>query len=480
MLPKKKVIILQIDGLGYKDALEAIHNGHMPFLKKLLSEEEYEILRYRSGIPSSTPYVQAGLLYGDNAEIPSFQWWDRKKKKRIQVIGERSFHDVSHKYFKKGTPLLEKGAAIASLYAGGAKAAFAVSYVEKGTSQFTNSLSKNIYLHLFFNPLQNAKWHWHTFKKSMKIAYQVIKSVVKRRYIDWLHFPTYLLDQWFLFYPTSLAIKKAIGANFPVTYAGFYSYDNFAHIFGKKTSHSNGILRDIDNALKSISSAIKKKEECELIILSDHGETKFQYFGKRTGQCLSEYLSEFLPGYQIKEYPGRSTSPKRKKKGEIALTFTGGLAHFYDTSVKKRLSFKQIVKKFPGLIDHIVHIPEIAGVLVKDNRNHMLITKDKVFSLNKPLSEETKTFLKRFDNPEIVAKQLSDLNSFKNSGDIIILAEHEENFQISFEPLAYGHGSIGNGQSHPFILLKKSHQLDTSGITDARYLHPFLSSLIPS
>lgn len=479
MNEKKKLIILQIDGLGYRDAKEAISNGHMPFLRTLLTDDEYEILKYRSGVPSTTPYVQAGLLYGDNAEIPSFRWWDRKRKKTIQLMGERTFYDVEHRYFNKSKPLLEKGAAIASLFAGGSKSAFAVSYVEKGNSQFFNSLSKNIFLHMFFNPLQNIKWHWHSFKKSTKIAIEIIKSVVKRKYVDWIHFPLYLLDQLFLFYPTSVAVKKAIGGNYPVTYAGFYTYDNVAHIFGQKSSHGNGILKDIDNALKSISSAIKKsKKETELIILSDHGETTFEFIGKKTGKTLGEHLAGFLPNYQIDEYPGKHIKPRGKRKGGIALTYSGGLAHFFDTERETRMSFKEVIKQYPNLVQKIIQIPEIAGVVMKDEEEDILIAKDKVFSLKKPLTDGAKEFLSKFDKPEIVAKQLTDLNSFKNAGDIIFIGQHGKDYQISFEPPVCGHGSIGGNQAHPFILLKKSHKLDTSDITDARHLHPFLSSLV--
>jgi hypothetical protein len=478
MLLKKKLIILQIDGLGYTDAKRAIRDGHMPFLKTLLNEEEYEILRYRSGVPSTTPYVQAGLLYGDNSEIPSFRWWDRKRKKTIQLLGERTFYDVEHRYFNNGKPLLTKGAAIASLFAGGSKSAFAVSYVDKGNSQLTNSLSKEIFMHLFLNPLQNLKWHWHSLKKSTKIGFEVVKSIVMRKYVDWIHFPLYLLDQLFLFYPTSIAVKKAIGANLPVTYAGFYTYDNVAHIFGQKSSHGNGILKDIDNTFKSISKAIKKKEECELIILSDHGETDFTYIVNKTGKTLAEMLSGIIPDYQIKEYPGKNIKPKTKIAGEIALTFSGGLAHFYDTAGAKRMTYNEINSKFPELLQKLVEINEIAGLVVKDEDEDKLITKNEVFSLKTPLSNNVKKFLKKFDNPEIVAKQLSDLNSFKNAGDIILIGQHYDNCQISFEPPVCGHGSIGGEQAHPFILLKKTHKLDTSNMTDARHLHPFLSSLV--
>jgi hypothetical protein len=475
----KQVVILQIDGLGYKDAVEAIENGHMPFLKKLLSSGKYEILPYRSGVPSTTPYVQAGLLYGDNSEIPSFRWWDRRMKKTIQLMGQRTFNDVGHKYFKKGKPLLEKGAAIATLFAGGSKSAFAVSYVDKGGSQLTNSLSKKLFFHLLLNPFYTLKWHWHTFRKSSKIGLEIIKSIIRRKYVDWIHFPLYLLDQFFLFFPTYISVKKAIGAGFPVTYAGFYSYDNVAHIFGQKSSHGNGVLKDIDSTLKNIAGEIKSRRKCELIILSDHGETDFRYIAKKTGKTLSQHLAGFLPNCKIDEYPGRSINPTHPIKGSIALTFSGGLAHFYNTHEDKRMSYRRFRQRYPGLIEKIIQIDEIAGVIVRYGKNDLFITKNETIYLNKPLTKKAKKILGNFDTPEIIAEQLRKLNSFKNAGDIILIGKNHKDYQISFEPPVCGHGSIGGAQTHPFILLKKSLKLDTNHITDANKLHPFLHSLIP-
>jgi hypothetical protein len=479
MIKHKQVVILQIDGLSYVDALEAIKNGHMPFLKKLLKGGEYEILKYRSGIPSTTPYVQAGILYGDNSEIPSFRWWDRKRKKTIQLMGERTFYDVRHNYFKKGSkPLLKTGVAIASLFAGGSKSAFAVSYVDKGNSQLTNSLSKKLFLHLLLNPMYTLKWHWHTLGKSIKIGFQMIKTLIKRRYADWIHFPLYMLDQLFLYFPTLIAIKKAIGAGSPITYAGFYAYDNVAHIFGQKSSHGNGILKDIDNTVRNVAKEFKNRDKAELIILSDHGETSFRYIAKKTGKTLSEHLAEFIPEYRIDEYPGKTIIPKAKSRGTIALTFSGGLAHFYDKSCKKRLMQSEIQTKFPGLLEKIVKINAIAGIMVKDGLDDLFITADQTITLNKKLGKNEKKFLEKFDKASIIAKQLIKLNSFDNAGDIILIGQHIKDYQISFEPPVCGHGSIGGNQAHPFIFLKKSLGLDAEKITDAKHLHPFFHSLI--
>ena len=63
------LVILHIDGLGADSLEQALREGDMPFVKSLMETEGYEMHRYRCGIPSTTPFVQAGILYGDNSEI---------------------------------------------------------------------------------------------------------------------------------------------------------------------------------------------------------------------------------------------------------------------------------------------------------------------------------------------------------------------------------------------------------------------------
>lgn len=67
------LVVVHIDGLGADSLEHALDEGYMPFTKSLMASEGYEIHRYRCGIPSTTPFAQAGILYGDNSEIPSFR-----------------------------------------------------------------------------------------------------------------------------------------------------------------------------------------------------------------------------------------------------------------------------------------------------------------------------------------------------------------------------------------------------------------------
>ncbi len=82
-------------------------------------------------MPSTTPFAQAGILYGDNSEIPSFRWWDRQQQVAVQFGARSTFKRVAGRYFGGCEPLTRDGACIAACYPAGAADDFGISYHER-------------------------------------------------------------------------------------------------------------------------------------------------------------------------------------------------------------------------------------------------------------------------------------------------------------------------------------------------------------
>jgi len=112
----KGLVILHIDGLSADMLEKALATDRMPHTRGLIESEGYDLHRYRCGVPSTTPFAQAGILYGDNAEIPSFRWWDRQRQVSVQFGARSTFKKVADKYFAGCRPLTEGGACIAACY----------------------------------------------------------------------------------------------------------------------------------------------------------------------------------------------------------------------------------------------------------------------------------------------------------------------------------------------------------------------------
>src|SRR5690348_7504523 len=80
---RRGLIMLQIDALAYSDLRRAIARGYCPTIASLLAQGDFEIRRWFCGLPSATPYCQAGIFHGENAGIPAFRFYDKPAHKVI-------------------------------------------------------------------------------------------------------------------------------------------------------------------------------------------------------------------------------------------------------------------------------------------------------------------------------------------------------------------------------------------------------------
>ena len=67
---------VQIDGLSREQFERAVAGGRLPFLRRLLRGQGHRLHTFYSGLPSTTPAVQAELYYGERAAVPAFSFLD--------------------------------------------------------------------------------------------------------------------------------------------------------------------------------------------------------------------------------------------------------------------------------------------------------------------------------------------------------------------------------------------------------------------
>src|SRR4029077_7013346 len=135
-------------------------------------------------------------------------------------------------------------------------------------------------------------------------------------------------------------------------------------------------------------------------------------------------------------------------------------------------SYSELMAQFPDLASKVAAIHGVGLVMARAGAKGVFL-KGGVF-----LRQETgKPLLAQYDDPEILLAQLSRLNSFQNSGDVVVFGAFHDGKQINFEHQAGGHGSIGGEQAHPFVLAKREWGIDTSEVRGAHELHPILRRL---
>jgi hypothetical protein len=473
---KKGLVILHIDGVSYPMLLRALKKGYMPYLSKFIKEKKYKIDKYLCGLPSTTPYCQAGVLYGDNKNIPGFRWWDKKIGKLITFGSDTTFQKVSHKYFKKHPPLAEKGACIAACYSAGASEAITLAYKEK-VSYSLFQVRAALLFRWLKNPFHVIDWAFNSIVFLGISILKLIRTILNGEKISMEYFFKDILNELFIHHITRFAVRTAMMREFPVIFAGLYSYDEIAHAFGPRDVLSYKTLSEIDRSIKYITKHTKYNNlEYEFVILSDHGNVKTVPFTSIENEHLADKLSKILPTYIIEEIPGKTIEPLNNINGHILFVFSGQLVNVYIKNVSGRVPYKKLKKLYPQLLSFLIKTPEIEFLMMKDANDDVIITKEKTIRFNKNRNY-LKQLLSKFGDPEIIKKQLHRLNTNNTAGDIIVFGVYKNNVQITFEDQVGSHSALGGEQTTPFILTKKEWNLNFSDVIFSNQLYPKLIAL---
>ena len=430
-------MVLHVDGLSADALRRALDDGRMPFVRHLIEAEGYEIHPYRCGVPSTTPFAQAGILYGDNSEIPSFRWWDRERRVLVKFGAGSTFKKVADKYFQGCDPLTRDGACIAACYPGGAADDFGIAYQERTYGARDRSRSALAVLVPYLaNPIHLGDWVLQTATVLGRTARDLVVARSEGRRPAPAYVVADVMEEIFVHHLTRYAVKKAMREGYSPIYAGFYAFDETAHAFGPSDHASQNVLKHVDRTIRSIAAA--RGDRYEMLVLSDHGQVETQV------HRLGEMLEKLLPG-------------------QLVVAASGGLAHVYIKDSPRRLSFTEVKSRFPQLVSVLTEIDEVALVMARDGAEDVLLNRG--------------PDLGDYDDAAILKAQLKRLNSFASAGDLIVFGAFMDGRQVNFENQSGGHGSIGGEQLRPFVLARKEWSIDTSRVQGAHELHPILCDL---
>jgi len=467
-----KLVILHVDGVSADTLERALERGDMPFVRRLLDREGYAIHRYRCGLPSTTPFAQAGILYGDNSEIPSFRWWDRERRVLVQFGTGSTFKKVADKYFTGCVPLTKEGACIAACYPAEAADDFGIAYQDRSYGREPRSRSAaNVLVPYLTNPLHLGDWVWQAAAVFERTAKDYIVARTEGRHPARAYVATDVAEAIFVHHLTRYAVVKAMREGYSPIYAGFYAYDETAHAFGPTDESSRRVLRHVDHSITKVAAS--RDRGYELVVLSYHGQVDTRPFRAAHGQPFGEALSQMLPGFRVEEHKGHAFGPDDKEaRGRVVATLSGGVAHVYFAERATRISHGELARRFPELLPRLAGMREIALLMLRDGHDDVFVT-----AAGELRGAAVKPVLAPYDDPDVLFEQLTRLNSFDACGDIVLFGAFVDGKQVNFENQAGGHGSIGGEQLHPFVLAKKDWGLDLSGVRGAHQLHAVLRGL---
>ena len=103
-------LFVQIDGLGHDVLVDAMASGQAPFLARLVSSGTHRVHEWDCDLSSQTGAMQAGILLGDNHNMPAFRWYE-KDTGRVMVTNRPKDAAEIESRQSTGTGLLVGGGA---------------------------------------------------------------------------------------------------------------------------------------------------------------------------------------------------------------------------------------------------------------------------------------------------------------------------------------------------------------------------------
>ncbi len=299
------VLFLEIDGLAKPVLERVLSEGHMPTLDRWLRSGSHRLVGWETDLSSQTSASQAGILLGNNHNIPAFRWWDRARK---QIVSSSSPQEVSRleKELSNGNGLLaQDGASRGNLFSGDAPNVMVTASTMTDVSRFH---ATDFYAY-FANPYNFTRtllltlWdillEIRQYRKARRGGVYPILDRKKRggKYPILRAFTTIVMRE--------LNIYTLIGdmfAGVPSAYATFVGYDEVAHHSGVESEDAFDILRKLDQQFARLESAAKEAPRpYYLVFLSDHGQSGGATFKQRYHITLEQFVQQLaVEKYQVR------------------------------------------------------------------------------------------------------------------------------------------------------------------------------------
>lgn len=150
------MVLLEIDGLSYRRMQQAMADGLMPATAKLVKDGTHCLLHFDCGLPSQTSSSQAGILYGDNRDVPAFRWYD-KRARRMFVSNHLDDARAINDFFSNGRGLLRGGVSINNMMNGDATRSLLTLSTIAGNNKHPTERATDVLNTFWLNPYTFAR-----------------------------------------------------------------------------------------------------------------------------------------------------------------------------------------------------------------------------------------------------------------------------------------------------------------------------------
>jgi uncharacterized membrane protein YvlD (DUF360 family) len=495
------ILFLEIDGLAHDVLHRALSDGSAPNLAAWLRNGSHRLERWETDWSSQTGACQAGLLHGDNEDMPAFRWWEKDRDAAIVTNHPRDAEELERRHSDGRGLLHADGASRANILSGDAPH----SMLTMSTALRRRRPIGRDYAAYFARPYATARTlvlSLAEVARERRAARAQVRDDVRPRIPRSRSYA--FVRAWATVVQRDLQVAAVVGdvlAGRPVIYTTFLAYDEVAHHSGIERHDALAVLRDLDRQIARIAAACPEAPRpYRLVILSDHGQSQGETFRDRYGQAFEElirtacepestiaveggeddalaYLSAGLTEVARDDTAAgrtvRIATRSRRANGAVALEddarrdiekahgsevpelsvmASGCLGLISFPREPGRVTLERIEDLYPRLLPTLRDHPGIGFVLVRSGRSGALVLgkggtrfldEDRVEGEDPlaPFGPNAAAHVKRTDGFPHCADLMVNSTLWPEFGEV-----------AAFEELVGSHGGLGGTQSFPFVL----------------------------
>ncbi len=492
------IVFLEIDGLAHDVLRRALANGSAPTLATWIRQEGYQLECWQTDWSSQTGACQAGILHGNNHDMPAFRWWEKDSGRAIVTNHPRDAAEIERRQSDGQGLLADDGASRANILSGDAPHS---QLTMSTVLEHRKGIGKD-YAAYFSRPYAVIKTAVFTvieiFNERIAAVRQERDGIEPRIKRNWSYA---VMRAWATVIQLDLQVSAVVGdliAGRPAIYTTFLAYDEVAHHSGIERPDTLKVLRKVDRQIRRIVEAADfAPRPYRFVVLSDHGQSQGVTFLDRYGLSLEDLVSRLCSDAEIAPVAGgeddarayihasaaetdgqdnlatrtlaragRSGEPGvipelKESEGpeddatdlpELSVMASGCLGLITFPREPGRLTLERIESLYPELIPGLREHPGIGFMLVRSAAEGAVV-----------LGPSGVNYLDREwiegDDPLApfgpdAAEHVRRTDAFPNCADIMINSTYWDDLDevAAFEELVGSHGGMGGTQSYPFVL----------------------------
>jgi len=506
--------------------------GYTPTLSRLVNEGGFTLRRWFCGLPSATPYCQAGIFHGENDGIPAFRFYDKAARRVVTCNAPDGVQYIRDRIRSPGA--LAEGSSYVNLLDGDASTvAFTVATRER-MSVYQRLGGTRMALLILLHPLRVARMLLQGVGEWLREEWERARG-------EWAGRVTHAEGIFpFLRIFTNVVVRELqtiailldVYLGVPVIYSTFMQYDELAHHFGSTSRFALSDLRRTDARIGEIErmALAAGGRGYDLVVLSDHGMTPSVSYRVRFAESLGTTVQRILDGdaFRTGEMPIRSlasyaetseyadvgarmvgsvanvarSQPVRRtlrrvrdwvrsryglrelvlpekyrvdSRHGVVVTYSSCLALLYFADDPARLTLEDIARtaRRAVLYDALREHPGIGLLAALDAYGvHVQGRAGRARIVDGVLTVlEGSNPMEAYGSDPLTVGAVESLVRQPNAGDLVLFGAYDGYEIVSFDDQVGAHGSAGGDQVWPFLIAPDSLGVAHERLDDARDVH---------